>query len=376
PKALDGKTVIRTGYGIYYGANQNDDFSDPMESTALRLALSSADVPTLSYPIAPFVGQLQAQGLSPKTIARDRKDLSYQNWNFMVQQQLPHNFVAEAGYVGSGGHHLFSKYTLNLIDPVSGKRPLSGCSSVGLKTNDGNSTFNAMQLSIKRELSNGFLWQAQYMWSHAITDASVGAGEATTIQHMSCRACDRSDTQFDVRQTFTMSSSYELPFARNNHLFGGWKLSGLATARTGLPVNITVSRRASDLLDGNASSQRPDLVPGVSIYAANPTISNWLNPAAFAVPAKNTWGTLGRYAARGPGYYEIDGALEKRFSLFESKSISFRAEAFNLLNRPIYANPSGNSSSASFGRITSILNTGATGTGTPRRLQFALRMDF
>lgn len=94
---------------------------------------------------------------------------------------------------------------------------------------------------------------------------------------------------------------------------------------------------------------------------------NWFNPAAFAVPAKGTWGNLGRYAARGPRYYESDGALE---------SLSFRAEAFNLWNHPIYGTPSGNSSSESFGRITSILNTGATGTGTPRRIQFALRMDF
>ncbi len=376
PRALHGRTVVRTGYGIYYGGNQNDDFSDPMESTALRLSLSSADVPTLSFPITPFVSQFQAQGLSPKTIARDRKDSSYQNWNFMVQQQLPASFVAQAGYVGSGGHHLFSRYTVNLIDPVTGKRPLSGFSSFGLKTNDGNSTFHALQFSMRRQLSKGFLWQSQYMWSHAITDNSVGAGESTAIQRMSCRACDRSNTQFDVRHTFSMSSSYELPFAHSNRIFGGWRFSGLATARTGLPINITVSRKAGDLPDGNASSQRPDLVPGVSIYAANQTISNWFNPAAFAVPAKGTWGNLGRYAARGPGYYEIDTALEKRFILTEVRSVSFRAEAFNLLNHPIFANPSGNSSSGSFGRITSILNTGATGTGTPRRLQFALRLDF
>src|SRR5262249_49561955 len=138
----------------------------------------------------------------------------------------------------------------------------------------------------------------------------------------------------------------------------------------------TVSRKSGDLPDGNASSQRPDLIPGQPIYAANQTISNWFNPAAFAVPAKGTWGNLGRYAARGPGYYEIDAALEKGFHLVEKKNLSFRVEAFNLLNRPIYGNPSGNSSSGSFGRITSILNTGATGTGTPRRVQFALRLDF
>jgi hypothetical protein len=86
--------------------------------------------------------------------------------------------------------------------------------------------------------------------------------------------------------------------------------------------------------------------------------------------------------ARGPGYYEIDTALQKKFLITERIGLNFRAEAFNLFNHPIYANPSGSigsnpsSPSANFGRITSILNTGAVGTGTPRRLQFALRLDF
>jgi hypothetical protein len=114
----------------------------------------------------------------------------------------------------------------------------------------------------------------------------------------------------------------------------------------------------------------------VSIYAANPTVDGWFNPAAFKAPAKGTWGNLGRNIARGPGYYELDTALQKKVRVMERYSLSFRAEAFNLFNHPIYTNPSGNSSSGSFGRITSILNTGAVGTGTPRRLQLALRVEF
>jgi hypothetical protein len=130
------------------------------------------------------------------------------------------------------------------------------------------------------------------------------------------------------------------------------------------------------MLDGNTSGQRPDLVPGVSIYPENQTVDNWFNPAAFKAPAKGTWGNLGRNVARGPGYYEIDTALQKKLPVTEHASLNFRAEAFNLFNHAIYANPSGNFSSGSFGTITSILNRGAVGTGTPRRLQFALRLDF
>src|SRR6059036_3214150 len=89
PAFLKGKTTLRAGFGIYYGGNQNDDFSDPHESSAGRYSLSSAVVKNLSYPIEPFLGQLQSLGLSPKGIDRYRRDLYYENWDFGIQQQLP-----------------------------------------------------------------------------------------------------------------------------------------------------------------------------------------------------------------------------------------------------------------------------------------------
>jgi len=385
PSALNGKTVIRSGFGIYYGANQNDDFSDPMESAVPRYSISSSDVPSLSYPIDPFINPQYAL-YSPKAIDRHRKDLSYDNWSFAVQQQLPDDFTGQISYVGSTGHHLFTRYSVNLINPLTGTRPLPQFSQFGLKANDGNDNFNALQVSLQRRFVHGFLWQTQYMWSHGITDASIGAGESVSFQNMSCRACDRSSSPYDIRHTMTSNGIYELPWGPgrrylNGHglfanLFGGWQLSGLATASTGRPVNITIKRSPSQLPDGNTGSQRPNLVPGVPIYAVNQTIDNWFNPAAFVLPAKGTWGNLGRYIARGPGYYEIDTALQKRFRLSERFSLNFRAEAFNLFNHPIYANPNGNVSSGGFGQITSILNTGAVGTGTPRRVEFAMRLDF
>ena len=391
PSALGGKTVVRSGYGIFYGANQNDDFSDPLESAVPRYGFTSSDFLNLSYPLDQFITPQNAL-YTPKAIDRHRKDLYYENWNFLVQQQLPGKFQLQTGYVGGEGHHLFTRYTINRIDPVTGKRPLAQFSQFGLKTNDGNNNFNALQVSLERRFTSGFLWQTQYMWSHGIADSSIGSGESISFQNQSCRACDRSDTNIDVRHTMTSNAIYELPFGQGRRflndrglastIFGGWELSGVATASAGRPVNITLSRKASQLPDGNTGSQRPDLVPGVSIYAANQTINNWFNPSAFAIPAKGTWGDLGRYVARGPGYYEFDTALQKRFAITERMSLKFRAEAFNLFNHPIYANPSGSigsnpqSPSASFGAITSILNTGAVGTGTPRRLQFALRLDF
>ena len=389
PKALHGKTTIRTGFGIYYGGNQNDDFSDPAESAVPRYSLSSADFPALAFPLVAFLDP-KNQLFAPKAIDRHRKDLYYENWDFVVQQQLPTEWLLQVGYTGGEGHHLFDRYTINLINPLTGKRPLAGFGSFGLKANDANNNFNALQVSLHRRFVRGLLFQTNYMWSHGITDASIGSGESVAIQNMACRACDRSSSNIDVRHNITINGIYELPFGSGkqfltngpaSRILGGWELAGIASARTGLPVDITMTRAVAALPDGNNKSQRPNLVPGVDIYAANQTITNWFNPAAFSAPANGTWGNLGRYIANGPDMFEIDSSLQKRFRVTERLSLNFRAAAYNLMNHPIYKNPSSGLGSlpkvsASFGRITSIINTGAVGTGAPRRIEFMFRAEF
>ncbi len=418
PSALKGKTVVRTGFGIYYGANQNDDFSDPTESVPPRYSVTSNVGPN---PVQYHYGDDITQpvngitNLAPKAIDPNRKDAYFENWDFNIQQQLPASFVAQVGYVGSQGHHLFSKTTANGLLGAPGNpavpqyRPIPTLQPYGLKSNEGNSNFNSLQVSLQRNFKNGFLWQSQYMWSHDITDAGIGAGEAVSVQNNSCLSCDRSSSNLDVRHTFTSNAVYQLPFGPGRRfmnegvagkIVGGWDLSGVLSARSGLPVNITMTRKAGVMLDGITSGARPNLVPGVSIYSAGgPTnnVYNWFNSAAFAIPAPDTWGNEPRYAVVGPGNYEIDTALQKRITFTEHTGLTFRAEAFNLLNHPMFSTPSGSLGSptldksgnligwqnvnsdptkSKFGQITSILNNGVTGAGAPRRLQFSLRLDF
>jgi Carboxypeptidase regulatory-like domain/TonB dependent receptor len=388
PQAMHGNTVFRAGWGIYYGMNQNDDFSDPAESAVPRYAIQSTGGLQLTYPILPFIVPSSAPQ-APKAIARDRKEMYYENWNFNVQQKLPANFLLQVGYIGGEGHHLWDKITTNLLNPVTQQRYNPAFAAFGVKENNSNNNENALQVSLNRRLTRGWFWQSQYMWSHGITDSSGGAGDASAFQNQACRACDRSNSPYDVRHNFVTTSVYQLPLGKgrqfltngglSDKILGGWELSGLFTARTGLPVNITMKPKTTPL-DGNTSGQRPNYVGG-SIYAdpqvVSATIDGWFNPNAFAYPAPGTYGNLGRNNAFGPGMYQIDGSLHKQFALSERFRMDLRGEAFNLFNHPEYKIPASTwTTASSFGHITGILNTGAVGTGTPRRFQFALRLQF
>ena len=201
-----------------------------------------------------------------------------------MQQEVGKGFVAQVGYTGSEGHHLFDKYTVNLINPVTGKVALPAFGSFGLKANDGNNNFNALQATVRRRFLHGLLFQANYMWSHGIADASDGSGTGIAFQNMAAApataAAPTSMSATTLPPTASgnclsdTASSY-LTSGLASQILGGWSLSGLATARTGKPINITISRKAAALPDGNTSGQRPNLVPGVvdlrRIRRASPT---------------------------------------------------------------------------------------------------------
>ena len=388
PEAFHGKTVIRTGYGLYYGEAQLGDLTGPANNITSRITLTSAQIPNLTYPVDPFIALGQSIGNQPRALFRHRKNQSIGEWGFSVQQQLPSQFLLDVGYLGNKGTHMFTRTYTNAIDPATGQRPLPGFTLLDYKRMDGNSNFNGLSVTLKRQFSSGWLLGANYLWSHSIDDAGTGGGEAVYPENIACRSCERASADQDVRHSFTSSAIYQLPFGPGRKyltsglagkVFGGWELSGIGTARTGVPLTVTISRSASALPDGNSTSpQRPNLVPGVSLTPPGGQTPNlWINPAAFAIPANGQWGNAGRNLVRAPGVWQMDTALTKRNRLTERVGIEFRAEAFNLLNHAEYGLPNTNlSASGSFGKITQPLNPGATGTGTPRQFQLMLRLNF
>ncbi len=387
PEAMKGKTVIRSGYGIYYGEAQLGDLNAPVNNIATRQALTNATTPGLSFPVDGFLAAA-TNSLTPRGLDRHRKNQNVQSWGLSVQQEVWRDNVIEVGYLGTKGTHLFTRSDVNAVNPATGTRQFPALGLVDYKTSDSNSTFHALQLSLRRNFSRGFLVSANYQWAHSINDGAVGGGEALAAENINCRACERGSSDQDIRQVFTASAVWDLPVGRGHTFFrstggflgtllSGWELSGLGTARTGRPVNILVTRKATDLPDQNNANQRPDRVANVPQNPGHPVVSNWLNAGAYAVPAKGTWGNLGKNTARGPGLWQMDPALTKRTRLSERFTLDFRAEVFNVFNRAQYGDPVNNiSNTVQFGQIIAPVNTTATGSGTPRQIQLMLRLEF
>lgn len=385
PARFKDNTVIRGGYGIFFGPGQNDDVFAPIDNAGSRIALERATVPTLAYPIEPFLALAATTGNSPRAIDEHRVDLYAEHYSFSIQQALPWRFVSQIGYLGNQGHHMLDRAYVNLIDPATRRRPLPAFGRVDIKSSGSSTNFNGLQLSLQRPFNGGFLLGGQYMWSHAFDEGSLGGGESTAPQNVACRSCEYASTNQDIRHTLTVNWIYELPFGEGRryardgalqHVLGGWMFSGLMQARTGRPLTISVNRSTTDLPDGNNSGQRADIVPGVSPIPSNQSPDHWLDLAAFAVPARGTWGNLGRNTLRGPGLFQVDLALQRRFRIGGERNFEFRLEAFNALNHQNLANPNTNISfGPAFGRITGPLNLGY-GTGTARQMQLMVRFNY
>ncbi len=387
PEAFAGNTVVRGGYGLYFGEGQLGDLTAPLNNITSRLLFSSAQIPTLSYPLTPFLALGANTANAPRGLYRGRVDEQISEYGVSVQQRLPFQIQSEIGYIGNHGAHLPSRSYINLLNPATGTRPLAAFGQVDYKLSGNNANFSGLSAQINRQFSQGLLFGANYLWSHSTNDGTTGGGEQDYPQNVACRICERASSDQDVRSSFTASVVYQFG-AGHGHastlrgaagaLGSGWQVSGIAAARTGLPLNVTITRSAATLPDGNSlSPQRPNIVPGISfVPAAGRTPQHWINAAAFAAPAPGTFGNAPRNLLRGPGTWQIDGALQKDLVHLDRYALSLRGEGFNLLNRAQYGLPATNVSAQNFGQITTQINAGATGTATQRVFEFGLRGSF
>ena len=392
-----GKTVIRSGFGLYHGDGQLDDQNVPIKNEVGVYSLSAKSTPGLSYPIAPF---LNGPGtLSANAAYRNRRDMYVIQWGLSVQRALAHDLVATLSYVGNkGDFELITSYVY-LLNPGRGLRPYPAFGQVRWGGNSNSSSYEGFVASLQRSFTHGLLLSANYTYSHQIDQGAPGGGDSDNPQNPACMACERASGDFDARHVVSGNVVYELPFGPGKQflsqagiastILGRWSITDIVAARTGTPLNITYARSSSSIATGYTTNARPNLVYGVSPTPPggkliSGTNSNWINPAAFtAVTDANSYGNTPRNLARGPSLWQTDLGVAKRIPVSERAQLQFRCETFNLFNRAQYSLPleeiwlpAAGTSAASIEPQVSTASTTPIGTGTPREIQFALRLEF
>jgi hypothetical protein len=398
PTALgSGKTVIRSGFGVYHSDGQLDDQNVPIKNEVGVYSLSAKSTPGLSYPITPF---LNGPGtLSANADYRDRKDMYVTQWGLSVQRALPHDMVGTLSYVGSQGTYVLITSYVNLIDPATGLRPYPAFGQVRWRGNSNSASYDGFVASLQRSFSHGLLLSANYMVSHQIDQDAPGGGDSDNPQNPACMRCERASGDFDARQVFNGNAVYDLPFGPGKPflsqpgiaraIFGHWTVTDIVAARTGTPLNITYSRSSSSIATGYTTNARPNLVSGVSLTppggkSIRGTTENWINPTAFAaVTDPDTYGDTPRNIVHGPALWQNDLGVSKQIPLTGRADLQFRCETFNLFNRAQYSLPleqiwlpPTGTSPASIEPQVSTASTTPIGTGTPREIQFGLRLQF
>jgi hypothetical protein len=399
-----GKTVVRGGFGVLFA---------PVPSAVLRQSVAN--------PIVPFrLGWSRDEGtrlgirwpmynedtlpIAIQEVQNSGRQLVFSlfnpgfqnpysmNFQLNVQRQFSPTLMWEVGYVGIRGVKFPLHRRFNLPDRITGVRPNPTLIPGGYYVdNSENTTYSALQTSVRKRFARGFSFDAHYTWGKTIAYGGADVGTyyhsdaETNVQDFFNLRIERGLPDFDVTHRFVGAWIYEFSGLKSwaravRTILGGWQLSGFLTAGTGYPLRIGQSC-------SNNWVCRADYVGGPMILddwqhqeiaaGCRPGVHcdvQYLNPNAFAMVPRVAGvairaGNAGTSLVRGPGMWQVDASLAKNFRLRESMSLQFRADLFNALNHINLSGPSTDVSSPStFGRIT-----GARGM---RTVQAQLRLTF
>jgi hypothetical protein len=314
-----------------------------------------------------------------------------EDYSFGIQRELAPSIVAVVQYVGSDGWDQDDDRAINTLplndltdreevatsctgtappsagaNPCPNKSPnanlyriFPGFSGIEQEENETNFNYNSLQAGIRFENKHGLTSQFSYTWSHNI---SIVSNDLNGLSDPFNPRYDRgSDTGFDRRHIFNASYVYNLPFGQHGSMLardtiGGWTLSGITTAESGVPLYITYT--GADVVGlGGGFTNRPNLVSKVSYPK---TVSHWFSGSAYADPIapwaggpNQGFGTAGKDSAIGPGIFNWNLSLFKAIPLNEHGTrVELRFESFNTFNHTIFQNIDTGSHDGNFGAVT------------------------
>lgn len=395
---LTGKqqTVIHGGYGMSYERVEGNYIygaASQLPFTAVASLASAGNVDNLGS-----IGTTSVPTNISNSADRHLTPPRIHNYSLGVQHKLFNNTSLELNYVGSRSTNLTYRKNLNqgpagieqanpTVKQRNALRPYKGYGEIDQYTNGSHSNYNSLQARMQTRFSKGGLVTLSWTWSQALTDGSsfnYQPQDSTNIH------ADYGPASYNQPKIFVASYVYPLPFWQHEHewykqVLGGWQVSGITRIASGLPINVTQPSGqsvAGNLVTTSSVPQRPNLVGNP--YAHNG--KQYLNPAAFAVPAPGTYGNLGYDAIKGPLFNNWDAALQKNVAIHEQIGLEFRAEMFNVPNHMSFFAVSGGLGAAqsngtyapnynsngkfnnAFGQVTSATD--------PRTMEFVLRVHF
>jgi hypothetical protein len=404
---LDEKSVVRAGYGasaIPFPDNRYA-FNFPVKQNYNGLLVNgfqNAGSMASGFP-APVLANIPSDGIIAATgsllnstydvIPPTLHEGTLDSWNVAFQRQLPYGFTADVAYVGSKGAHLVMDVDLNASmvygSGNNGRPQFAQFGRTGTnreRSNLGKSRYNGLQLKVDRRFINGLLVTNSYTFGRSMDLANENTGVLTPIDINQSWA--RSDT--DRTHNYTLTSVYELPFGPKKKwlnegtlgkIIGGWQLSGLFVAQSGVPLSITASGTS---LNTPGTTAYANLNGANTLLSPGDTASNgckgglgqgfcYFDPTVYSQPAAGTQGNMTRHSGpEGPGFWEIDGSLFKRFALGGTRYGEFRVDSYNVTNSVRWANPNTSfsaSTGTTFGQVT-------VPTGSQRTFRFGVRFGF
>jgi hypothetical protein len=403
--------VFRASYGLFYVIPDDNLINNSITSvpfvasqTVVNSVGPNGPVNTLgnffgSLPIAsgnPNPGTPCSFGLvlnscstpSITPMAMGLKQQYVNEWSVAVQHEFGSRVSLDVSYVGNNTVNGEERDSINDPTPAPGsvqsRRPVPQWSTIGLGIFNGYGNYNALQTKLETQAWHGATLLASYTYGKCLDSGTYNSNTVYTDSPLQFYG----PCSFNLKHNLVVSYVYQLPFGRGqvigggapgwvNGIIGGWQLTGITTAQSGLPFTPTIS---SDVANTGVSGQRPNQAgmpaiiksPSCWFYtAANPSCAA-LAPNAtnvFTVPAQYTYGDGGRYDLTQDDLIEWDASLTKRFIFSSEKSLEFRGEAFNIFNRTTFGTPGTNIDSS----------TGATVSQTfvaPRELELAAKLFF
>ncbi len=422
-------TVLRGGYGLFYGGQENGPYSNPSPgfnppffvtqsfnapcgaasaNPALFASGNDCAVPGLSNAAGGIPGSAGISVGFPATSLTDPNTPTLftldpgivtpymQQWNFGVERQIGNDTVLQLTYAGSKGTKLFTFYNGNQADPSTDpsapyapRRPVPLIDTgVNYFKSDGGSKYNSLQSRLEKRFTHGFSLLVTYTYSHAIDNASnanLGSQNNDGFRWFKHPEWEIGNSSFDVRHRFTASYIYELPFGRGKSLLGdahgvveqivgGWQVAGITTVSSGnwfTPTDADGNFSNSDSFE----AQMPNVVANPNGKHCQP--GTFFNTCAFVDPSLGSFGDAGRNSVLGPGFQIWDFSVFKMFRVTERTHLEFRTEFFNIPNHtnfllsksgPQQSNNSTVLGSAQYGFLTAARS--------PRQIQFALKLSF